>query len=103
MEKVNNLAELRKLVGELTVDKCFKEYLQEQKKEKTMTMKPDEMHEFIDHLGRVEMFDELEECKKTGKSSRYFKAVVVTLKTMGYNAEWVNKTFRRAMYKKYKY
>lgn len=74
-------------------------------------MDEDEMNEYIENIGRTELFDELENINNENYTiirpncskvyPRYLKAIRVGLVAQGYDENWVNTTFRDALEKRY--
>ena len=71
-------------------------------------MTESELNNFIEKVGRSELYDEIKDCN-AGKFSasnphpypRYLKAVRVVLITLGYDAAWVEGTFADALERRY--
>lgn len=119
MAEIRNLADLEKLVGIRTVEKCFIEYmLLTMNKAKRLDdlenhkaiMDEDEMNKFIENIGRMELYDEVHDSKlrigerlkmKWNGYPRYIKAIRVSLVEMGYDEQWVDTEFRDAIEMKY--
>ena len=119
MAEIRNLADLEKLVGIRTVEKCFIEYMLstmtkanrlEDLENKRAIMDEDEMNKFIEKIGRCELYEEVQDSKlRRGERfnmqwngyPRYIKAVRVSLVAMGYDEQWVDTEFRDAIEKKY--
>lgn len=119
MAEIKNLADLEKLVGIRTVEKCFIEYmLSTMNKAKRLDdlenhraiMDEDEMNKFIENIGRSELYDEVHDSKlrrgdrlkmKWNGYPRYIKAIRVSLVEMGYDEQWVDTEFRDAIEMKY--
>jgi hypothetical protein len=119
MADIRNLADLEKLVGIRTVEKCFIEYmLLIMNKAKRLDdlenhraiMDKDEMNKFIENIGRMELYDEVHDSKlrrgerlkmKWNGYPRYIKAIRVSLVEMGYDEQWVDTEFRDAIEMKY--
>lgn len=58
----------------------------------------------VNKIGRSELFDEIESMKNPESKisySRYLKGVRVTLISLGYDEDWVEKDFRNALEKEY--
>lgn len=110
---VNNLEELRQVLGNSAVDKCFLEYLytvaENTKKVNDFAnnkarMTNEEMYEYIEKIGKNELYDEVQILKKAvvGRQyPRYLKAIRVSLIAQGYDPDWVEGPFRTALDKKY--
>lgn len=74
-------------------------------------MNEKEMREYIDNIGRAELFDELEDVysnkyilvrpNNPHSYPRYLKAIMVSLVAQGYDGQWVSTEFRTALEKKY--
>lgn len=119
MAEIRNLADLEKLVGIRTVEKCFIEYMLstitkanrlEDLENHRATMDEDEMNKYIESIGRTELYDEVHDSKlgrgerlkmKWDGYPRYIKAIRVSLVAMGYDERWVDTEFRDAIEKKY--
>ena len=119
MAEIRNLADLEKLVGIRTVEKCFIEYMLstmtkanrlEDLENHRATMDEDEMNKFIESIGRTELYDEVHDSKlrrgdrlkmKWNGYPRYIKAIRVSLVAMGYDEQWVDTEFRDAIEMKY--
>lgn len=120
MKKINSLDELVKLVGQDVVDKCFIENFmlliaqakrQQDLDNKCATMTEDEMYDYIDRIGRTELFDEIKDVNsdeyvlvrpnQPHPYPRYLKAVRVSLVSQGYDEYWVETEFRDALEKRY--
>lgn len=68
------------------------------------TMSEDEMTEYINKIGRSELFDEIKDMKKSNVYQNYpyyLKAIRVSLIALGYDQQWVETTFKNALNKKY--
>ena len=68
------------------------------------TMSEYEMTEYINKIGRSELFDEIKDMKKSNVSQNYpyyLKAIRVSLIALGYDQQWVETTFKNALNKKY--
>lgn len=62
----------------------------------------EEMKNFIVKVGRSELFEELKQMSEGNAvmripSSRYLKAIRATLHTLGFDAKWIDTTFRDAL------
>lgn len=60
-------------------------------------MTEDQMYSFIDAIDRNELHEELRKIyieKYQVGYSKYLKAILVSLTTLGYDSTWVNTTFR---------
>ena len=78
---------------------------------KCAVMNEKEMREYIDNIGRTELFDELEDVysnkyilvrpNNPHPYPRYLKAIMVSLVAQGYDGQWVGTEFRTALEKKY--
>lgn len=78
---------------------------------KCAVMNEKEMREYIDNIGRAELFDELEDVysnkyilvrpNNPHPYPRYLKAIMVSLVAQGYDGQWVGTEFRTALEKKY--
>ena len=109
MRKISNLNELIELIGEDSVNKCFIEkfmlMIVQSKRQKDLDnkcaiMDNDEMYEYIDSVGRTELFDELKDINSNEYAlvrhncphpySRYLKAIRVSLVAQGYDEQWVD-------------
>lgn len=58
----------------------------------------------VNKIGRSELFDEIESMKNPESKisyPRYLKAVRVTLISLGYDEDWVEKDFKNALEKEY--
>ncbi len=74
-------------------------------------MSDDEMRRYIDSVGRAELFEEIEDLNNEyydfvrGNNGyrypRYLKAIRVSLVAQGYDQQWVEDEFRKALDKKY--
>lgn len=73
-------------------------------------MTEEEMNNFIESVGRVELFDELEFIRKKeyfnptnliGRDSCYLKAIRVALVTLGYDEKWAYSIFADALEARY--
>lgn len=78
--------------------------------QKGFTMSDEEMQQFVEHVGRCELFEELEDFDKLKaygvkfnktEQSRYLKAIRVALATLGYDEEWVDTKLRNSLQEKY--
>ena len=68
------------------------------------TMSEYEMTEYINKIGRSELFDEIKDMKKSNVSQNYpyyLKAIRVSLIALWYDQQWVETTFKNALNKKY--
>ena len=119
MAEIKNLADLEKLVGIKTVEKCFIEYMLltmnkakrlDDLENRRAIMDEDEMNKFIENIGRAELYDEVHDSKlrrgerlkmKWNGYPRYIKAIRVSLVEMGYDEQWVDTEFRDAIEMKY--
>jgi len=117
MEGINNLDELKDLVGSDTVDKCFAEYMITQEKRLSnlinhcVIMDEDKMNSYINSIGREELYQEIEDVysdkyrlirpNQSRPYPRYLKAIRVSLVTQGYDEQWVDTVFRDALEAKY--
>lgn len=79
-------------------------------KSNRMVMSHQEMMQYIKDVGRTELFQELEDLRNknysmirrnTVPSSRYLKAICVSLVALGYDEQWVDTTFRDALETEY--
>ena len=71
---------------------------------KGLQMSKEMMAEFIDNVGRTELYDEMKNIKIYSMSNKYppyLKAVRVTLIELGYDPDWVDGPFRDALEDKY--
>jgi hypothetical protein len=119
MKKVRTLSDLEQMIGKDSVERCFTEYfmtiIAQAKKYEDLqnhraVMDEDEMWIFIESIGRTELYDEIEDLnnknytlvRRNGiPSSRYLKAIRVSLVAQGYDEQWVDTTFRDALEKQY--
>ena len=119
MNKVNNLSDLKALVGEDAVKKCFTEYvgsvLSTHKRVDDMlnnraVMTENEMNDYIEKIGRSELFEEIDDLRNPMYAMirrngvpypRYLKAILVSLVEQGYDQEWVTTNFKRSLEDKY--
>ena len=62
-------------------------------------MSNEEMNNFIENVGRRELYNEMEQNPR--RYPKYLKAVRVTLVELGFDARWVDDTFRDALEKRY--
>ena len=115
--KIENLDELETIMRRDTIEKCFMKYMLtiinhakrlEDLQNGCAVMDEDEMFSYIDAVGRTELYDEKEDAKKFAYNGtkwngypRYLKAIRVSLVAMGYDAQWVDTTFRDALEEKY--
>lgn len=70
----------------------------------TQVMTEEEMNQYIDNIGRTELFDEIRHIVSNPPHHpypRYLKAIRVSLVALGYDETWVNTTFRDALEKRY--
>ena len=72
-----------------------------------LQMNKEMMNEFIDNIGRTELYDELHDVYGEKRHlmrityPRYLKAVRVSLVELGYDPKWVDGPFRDALEEKY--
>lgn len=76
-----------------------------------MTMNKKMMNDYIEAIGRCELYDELEDIQKPEyifirlnqphPYPRYLKAIQVSLVALGYDEGWVTSTFKEALEEKY--
>lgn len=64
-------------------------------------MSKEEMVSFIGRISRTELLMEIKELAQTSISSRYLKAVRVSLIELGYDPSWVETEFKDALEEKY--
>ena len=64
-----------------------------------LIMSNEMMNEFIERIGRVELYDEMKQ--HPTRYPKYLKAVRVTLVELGFAEIWVGTTFRNALEKRY--
>ena len=119
MNKINNLSDLKALVGEDVVNKCFTEYVgsvlsTHQRVDDMLSnravMTENEMNDYIEKIGRSELFEEIDDLRNPMYAMirrngvpypLYLKAILVSLVEQGYDQEWVTTTFKRSLEDKY--
>ena len=108
MKKVRNLDELESLVGRDAIEKSFIEYMLaligqakrlEDLQNRCAIMDEDELTDFVRHVGRGELYDEIKE--RPTRDPRYFKAIQAALLTLGYDERWVYTDLIEALQKEY--
>lgn len=108
MKKISNFTELEDLIDNDSVDghfvENFKVIIKQAQKQSDLdnhcaVMSKEEMHRYINNIGRSELFEEIED--KNIKYPRFLKAIRVSLVAQGYDQCWVDSEFRTALEKKY--
>lgn len=120
MKKINNLNELAQLIGNENLEKCFIEkfmlLIAQSNRQKDLDnncaiMDENEMIDYINNIGRTELFDEIEDVYSDKYMlvrhncphpyPRYLKAIRVSLVEQGYDEKWVEGKFKTALENKY--
>jgi len=82
--------------------KLIKPALLNEVEQKNFRMSKEEMTSFIDRISRTELLMEIKELSDRPISSRYLKAIRVSLIELGYDPVWVETEFTDALEVKYK-